>query len=31
ITLADGTFTDAPSGTYTTANASATAHIRLSD
>lgn len=31
ITLADGTFTDAPSGTYTTANATATARIRLSD
>ncbi|WP_336042123.1 lytic transglycosylase domain-containing protein [Acinetobacter dispersus] len=29
ITLADGTFTDAPSGTYTTTNA--TARIRLSD
>ena len=31
ITLADGTFTDAPAGTYTTANAVASAHIRLSD
>ncbi|ENX36727.1 hypothetical protein F888_03298 [Acinetobacter courvalinii] len=31
ITLADGTFTDAPSGTYTTANATATARIRLSN
>ncbi|QER38955.1 lytic transglycosylase domain-containing protein [Acinetobacter suaedae] len=31
ITLADGTFTDAPAGTYSTANASASAHIRLSD
>lgn len=31
ITLADGTFTDAPSGTYTTANATASARIRLSD
>ncbi|WP_336142364.1 lytic transglycosylase domain-containing protein [Acinetobacter sp. 102] len=31
ITLADGTFTDAPSGTYTTTNATASARIRLSD
>ena len=31
ITLADGTFTDAPAGTYTAANAVASAHIRLSD
>lgn len=31
ITLADGTFTDAPAGTYTTANAVASAHIRLND
>ena len=31
ITLADGTFTDSPAGTYTTANAVASAHIRLSD
>ncbi len=31
ITLADGTFTDAPTGTYSTANATASAHIRLSD
>lgn len=31
ITLADGTFTDAPAGTYTTANAVASAHILLSD
>lgn len=30
ITLADGTFTDAP-GTYTTANATASARIRVSD
>ena len=31
ITLSDGTFTDAPMGTYTTANATASARIRLSD
>ncbi|ENX40505.1 lytic transglycosylase domain-containing protein [Acinetobacter sp. NIPH 2100] len=31
ITLADGTFTDAPTGTYTTTNATASARIRLSD
>ncbi|MCH7315457.1 lytic transglycosylase domain-containing protein [Acinetobacter sp. ANC 3882] len=31
ITLADGTFTDAPTGTYTTTNAIASARIRLSD
>ena len=31
ITLADGTFTDAPTGTYTTANATASARIRLTD
>ena len=31
ITLSDGTFTDAPMGTYTTSNATASARIRLSD
>nr|WP_236759945.1 lytic transglycosylase domain-containing protein [Acinetobacter junii] len=31
ITLADGTFTDAPSGTYTTANATASARINISE
>ncbi|WP_171063394.1 lytic transglycosylase domain-containing protein [Acinetobacter sp. CIP-A165] len=31
ITLADGTFTDAPAGSYSTANATASAHIRLTD
>ncbi|MCH7336140.1 lytic transglycosylase domain-containing protein [Acinetobacter sp. NIPH 2699] len=31
ITLADGTFTDAPAGSYSTANATASAHIRLSN
>lgn len=31
ITLSDGTFTDAPTGTYTTANATASAHLRLSN
>lgn len=31
ITLSDGTFTDAPMGTYTTSNATASVRIRLSD
>ena len=31
ITLSDGTFPDAPMGTYTTSNATASARIRLSD
>ena len=31
ITLADGTFTDAPAGTYSTGNATASAQIRFSD
>lgn len=31
ITLSDGTFTDAPMGTYTTSNATASARIRLTD
>ena len=31
ITMSDGTFTDAPMGTYTTSNATASARIRLSD